>query len=343
MQLSFAEEQVRNRSHLPVRAWVAAFCALAPQLAAAQSSAGAASYPNRAVRFVIGYAPGGGNDTMARLIAPKLSAVFGQQVVVDNRPGAGGTIAAAIVAKAEPDGYTMLMSALSTHGVGPSLYRNLGYDPIKDFEPISLLGITPMVLGINPKTLPEVNSVQDLIKAAKAKPGQIKYASSGVASPPHTAAAIFESVTGVKMTHIPYKGGGPAMVELMAGETNLMFGPAATMLIHAKMGRVKALAISRPKRLAEFPGLPTFAEAGLPGYEANAWWGVHAPAKTPKPIVVKWHSALVKIINSPDFDESLKAVGIEGASSTPEEFDRFVRKEVAKYAKVIKDTGMEGK
>ena len=327
---------------LLVCAAVAAACVVAPTLHAAQSAA-AASYPNRAIRFVIGYAPGGGNDTMARLIAPRLSAAFGQQVVVDNRPGAAGTIAAGIVAKAEPDGYTMLMSALSTHGVAPALYASLPYDPLKDFEPISLLGITPMVLGINQKSLPDVSTVSDLIKVAKARPGQIRFASSGIASPPHTAAAIFMSMTGTKMTHIPYKGGGPAMIELVAGETNLMFGPAATMLTHAKTGRVKAIAVSRAKRLPEAPSLPTFEEAGVPGYEANAWWGVHAPAKTPKPIIAKWNAAIVKISSAPDYVESLKAVGIEGAASTPEEFDRFVRREVAKYAKVIKETGMEAK
>ena len=332
---------MQDNFRLFVRAAVAAACVFAQPLQAAQSAA--TSYPNRAIRFVIGYAPGGGNDTMARLIAPRVSAAFGQQVVVDNRPGAAGTIAAAIVAKAEPDGYTMLMSALSTHGVAPGLYRNLAYDPLRDFEPVSLLGITPMVLAINQKSLPEVNSVQDLIKAARSRPGQIRYASSGIASPPHTAAAIFTSMTGTKMTHIPYKGGGPAMVELVAGETNLMFGPAATMLTHAKTGRVKALAVSRAKRLPEAPSLPTFAEAGLPGYEANAWWGVHAPAKTPKPIIARWNAAIVKISSAPDYEESLRAVGIEGAASTPEEFERFVRREVAKYTKVIKETGMEEK
>jgi tripartite-type tricarboxylate transporter receptor subunit TctC len=249
-------------------------------------------------------------------VAPGLTAAWGQQVVVDKRPGAGATIAATIVSHARPDGYTVLMSSLGTHGVAPSLYRDPGYDAIRDFEPISLLATTPIVLVVN-NSLTQVKSVQDLIKEAKARPGAIPYASGGFGAPPHTAAAIFQMMTGTKLLHVPYKGGGPAIVGLLADETNIMFGPAATMLRQANAGRLRALAISRTTRLAEF--------------------------KTPKSIVGAWNKALLNVINSASFRKRIKAIGVEAAGSTPGEFAGFVRNQVAKHAKVIKATGMEAR
>lgn len=299
----------------------------------------ATPYPSKPIRMVVGFAPGGGNDILARLIAPPLSARFGQQIVVDNRPGAGGTLAASLVAKSEPDGYTLFVSSLGSHGVGPNLYRNPGYDPIRDFEPISLLAMTPIVLVIG-KNLPEVQSVQQLIALAKSKPGYIRYASGGFGAPPHTAAAVFESMTGTRMQHVPYKGGGPAAVGLQAGETHIMFGPASALLAQAKAGRVRALAIARSKRLPAFADVPTFAEAGLADYSANAWFGLHAPAKTPKSIVTLCQAEAVKAIHLPELNERFTESDLERIGSTAQEFEQFVRKELAKYARVVKETGM---
>jgi tripartite-type tricarboxylate transporter receptor subunit TctC len=300
------------------------------------------AYPTKPIRLIVAYAPGGGNDIVARLVAPPLSARFGQQVIVDNRTGAGGTVGAALVAKAEPDGYTMFVSSLGTHAVGPNLFRNPGYDPVRDFAPISLLAITPIVLVVN-RTLPEVTSVQALIAAAKARPGDIRYASGGFGAPPHTAAAVFESMTGTRMQHVPYKGGGPAIIGLHAGETNVMFGPAATMLAQARAGRVRALAIARPTRHPGYPEVPTFAEQGLPDYSANTWFGVHAPARTASALTALWNRELVRIVNLPDMQERFNDSDLERVGSTAAEFDRFVRNEVAKYARVVKETGMEAK
>ncbi len=296
-------------------------------------------YPAKPIRMVVGFAPGGGNDILAGLIAPPLSARFGQQVVIDNRPGAGGTLAGALTAKSEPDGYTLFVSSLGSHGVGPNLYRNLGYDPIRDFEPISLLAMTPIVLVVG-KTLPEVQSVQNLIAVAKAKPGFVRYASGGFGAPPHTAAAVFETMTGTRMQHVPYKGGGPAIVGLQAGETHVMFGPASTLLAQAKAGRVRALAIARSNRLPAFADVPTFAEAGLADYAANAWFGLHAPAKTPKPVIALWHRQVVHAINLPELNDRFTDADLERIGSTPGELDQFVRKELFKYARVVKETGM---
>ena len=318
-------------------------CLLAAVFATASiatQAQGQAVYPAKPVRMIVAFPPGGGNDIVARLLAPLLGNAFGQQMLVDNRAGGGGTVGAALAARAAPDGYTMFVSSLGTHAVGPNLFRNPGYDPIKDFAPISLVAITPIVLVVN-KTLPEVTSVQSLIAVAKEKPRAILYASGGFGAPPHTAAAVFESMTGVRMQHVPYKGGGPAIVGLSSGETHIMFGPAATMLAQAKAGRVRALAIARATRLPAFPDVPTFAEAGLPAYSANSWFGVHAPARTSKPIVDLWSRELMKIVRLPELQAKFQDADLEPVGSTPSEFAAFGRNELARYARVVKETGME--
>ena len=313
-------------------------CAPLEELAA-QAGDSAQGYPNRPVRLIVPYPPGGGNDTLARLFGQKLTEAWGQQIVVDNRPGAGTIIGTQLAARSAPDGYTLLLSSIATHAVAPNLYRNPGYDPIKDFTPITLLAIAPTVLCVN--TAVPVKSVQELIKLAKAKPGELKFASGGNGTPPHMAGEIFASMTGIKLLHVPYKGGGPAIAGLIGGETSMMFDTAASILPHVKGGKLRALAIARSARLPEYPDLVTFTEAGVNGYEVNAWYSMHAPAGVPREIVTKVQRELVRILALPDIRERLKQLGSEGVGNSPDEFARFVRAESAKYAKAIREAGVK--
>lgn len=296
-----------------------------------------AAYPDKPIRLIVPYPPGGGNDTLARMFGAKLTEAWGQQVIVDNRGGAGTTIGTALAARAVPDGYTVLLSSIATHALAPNLYSKPGYDPIRDFAPITLLAIAPTVLCVNPSV--PANSVKELIALARARPDALKYASGGNGTPPHMAGAIFASMTGVKLLHVPYKGGGPAIAGLIGGETNMMFDTAASILPHVRGGKLKALAIARAARLAEYPALQTFGEAGVPGYEVNAWYSMHAIAGTPKPIIARWNSELRRILKLPDIQERLRVLGSEAVGNSPEAFDQFVRAESAKYAKAIKESG----
>ena len=305
----------------------------------AQSKDSSQAYPARPVRLIVPYPPGGGNDTLARLFGQKLTEAWGQQVVVDNRPGAGTIIGTQLAARAAPDGYTLLLSSIATHAVAPNLYRNPGYDPLKDFTPITLLAIAPTVLCVNASV--PVRSVQDLIALAKAKAGELKFASGGNGTPPHMAGEIFASMTGIKLLHVPYKGGGPAIAGLIGGETSMMFDTAASILPHVKGGKLRALAIARSARLPEYPELQTFSEAGVQGYEVNAWYSVHAPAGVQRDIVIKVNRDLVRTLALPDIRERLKQLGSEGVGNSPEELGKFVRSESAKYAKAIKDAGVK--
>ncbi|HJQ62234.1 MAG TPA: tripartite tricarboxylate transporter substrate-binding protein, partial [Burkholderiales bacterium] len=231
----------------------------------------------------------------------------------------------------------ILLSSIATHAISPNLYSNPGYDPIKDFAPITLLAIAPTVLCVNPAV--PANSVKELIALAKAKPGDLKFASGGNGTPPHMAGVIFASMTGIKLLHVPYKGGGPAIAGLIGGETTMMFDTAASILPHVRSGRLKSLAIARSARLPEYPKLQTFAEAGVPGYEVNAWYSMHAPAGTPAPVIAKWNRELVRILKLPDIQQRLKQLGSEGVGNSPDAFAKFVRAESAKYAKAIKESG----
>jgi tripartite-type tricarboxylate transporter receptor subunit TctC len=297
------------------------------------------AYPTRPVRLIVPYPPGGGNDTFARLFGQKLTESWGQQVVVDNRPGAGTIIGTQLAARAAPDGYTLLLSSIATHAVAPNLYRNPGYDPVKDFAPITLLAVAPTVLCTNAAV--PVRSVQELIALAKAKPGELKFASGGSGTAPHMAGEIFAAMTGIRLLHVPYKGGGPAIAGLIGGETSMMFDTAASILPHVKGGKLRALAIARPARLADYPDLPTFTEAGVKGYEVNAWYSVHAPAGVAREIVEKVNRDFVRILALPDIRERLKQLGSEGVGSSPSELAAFVRSESAKYAKAIRDAGIK--
>jgi tripartite-type tricarboxylate transporter receptor subunit TctC len=322
-----------------VRNLVCTIAAIALAYTALQSVQ-AQEYPTKSVRLLVPFAPGGGNDTLARIFGQKLSEAWSQQVIVDNRPGAGTTIATAMAARAAPDGYTLLLSSIASHAVSPNLYREPGYDPIKDFSPIAMLGIAPVVMGINVSV--PAKSVSEFIVLAKSKPGTLKYASGGVGSVMHTSAMVFSQVAGVDMLHVPYKGAGPGYVALLGGEVDLAIDTTAALLPLVRSGKVRGLAVARRTRLPDVPDLPTFAEAGLPGFEANGWYSIHAPAGTPPAITTKLNKEIVRISNLPEIQERLRQLGTESvANNTPEQLTAFVRSELAKYTKVIKAAGIK--
>ena len=307
-------------------------------LCVAAAQAFAQGYPAKPVRMIIPYPPGGGNDTLGRLFAAKLGERIGQPVVVENRPGAGTIIGTEAAAKSPPDGYTILLSSIATHALSPNLYAKVPYDPIRDFAPITLLGIAPTVLVV-PADLP-AKDLAELVAAAKAKPGGLTYASGGNGTPPHINGEVFKSVAGVDLLHVPYKGGGPALVDLMAGRVQVMLDTAASAMPHVRSGKLRALAITGAKRSAEYPDIPTFAEAGLPGYDTNAWYSMHAPAGTPPEIVRRLNAELVASLKEPDVQARFKQLTTEPVGNTPEEFAAFVKAELDKYARVIKAAGI---
>ncbi len=311
---------------------------LAVLLCVAATHAFAQGYPAKPVKMIIPYPPGGGNDTLGRLFAIKLSERIGQPVVVENRPGAGTLIGTEAAAKSPPDGYTILLSSIATHALSPNLYAKVPYDPIKDFAPVTLLGIAPTVLVVR-NDLP-AKDLAELVTAAKAKPGGFTYASGGNGTPPHINAEVFKAVAGVDLLHIPFKGGGPALVDLMAGRVDIMLDTAASAMPHVRSGKLRALAISGPKRSPEYPDLPTFAEAGMPQYDTNAWYSVHAPAGTPPEVVRRLNAELVAILKEPDVQARFKQLSTDPIGNTPEEFAAFVRAELDKYARVIKSAGI---
>ena len=310
---------------------------LALLLCCAAVQAFAQAYPTKAVRMIVPYPPGGGNDTLARLFAAKLSERTGQQFVVENRPGAGAMIGTEAAAKSAPDGYTILLSSIATHALSPNLYSRVPYDPVKDFAPITLLGIAPTVLVVN-ADLP-AKTLQDLISLAKKQP--LAYASGGNGTPPHINAEVFKSVAGIDLLHVAYKGGGPALVDLMAGRVQAMLDTAASAMPHVRSGKLRAIAISAPRRSPELPELPTFAEAGLPQYDTNAWYSMHAPAGTPPDIVRRLNAELVAILKDPEILARFKQLATDPVGNSPEEFATFVRAELDKYARIIKAAGIK--
>ena len=307
--------------------------ALLPAAAPAQEA-----YPAKPVRVVVGLAPGGGTDIQTRLFAQKLSESFGRSFVVENRPGAGGTSAYAQVAKSAPDGYT-LIGVASGYSITPAVFSKLAYDPLKDFAPISLVAQAPFLLVVHP-SLP-VRSVKELIALARAKPGVLDCGSAGQGSSTHMAFELFRVMAGVKITHIPYRGTGPALVDAMAGQVHMLFGNVLSTLTYVKTGRLRALAVTTPARSTVLPELPTVAESGLPGYENSTWHGWLAPAGTPAPIIARLNAELVKAAKAPDLLEKLAADGGEGVGSTPEQFARLVASEIARWRKVVKEAGVK--
>ncbi len=307
-------------------------------LATAAVGAQAQDYPQRPIRLIVPFTTGGGNDTLARLFGQKLSEAWGQSVVVENRPGAGGTIGTALVATATPDGYTLLISSIATHAVSPQLYKDPGYDPLKNFTPIALLGVAPVVMGVN-QSVPAKN-VKEFIALAKAKPGAGNYGSGGNGSVMHTAGMVFSQAAGISMLHVPYKGAGPAYIALGGTEVDVVIDTTAALLPLIRSGRVRGLAVARKSRLTDFPELPTFAEAGLPGYEANGWYSMHAPAGTSAAIITKLNREINRILVLPDVQERYRLLSTDGTPGTPAQLDAFVKSERAKYVKVIKDAGI---
>jgi tripartite-type tricarboxylate transporter receptor subunit TctC len=309
------------------------FAALA--LALIATTAMAQQYPSKPVRFVVPYAAGGATDLIARVIGERLSANLGQPFVIDNRPGAATLLGAQLVAKAEPDGYTLLMATSTTLAINASLYKNLPYDPVKDFAPISLAIQHPFVLLVNPN-LPAHN-VKELVALAKSKPGQLAYASGGSGSFPHLAMALFQSMTGIDVIHVPYKGSAPALTDLMGGQIAMMFDNTA--LTYVKSGKIRALAVTTKDRLSVMPDVPTLQEAGVPGYELAAWQGVIAPAGTPRPVVDRLNEAIVKSLHEPETAKRLTGDGGQIITSTPDQFAAYIRSEIGRFAKIVKDSG----
>jgi len=309
-------------------AWLA-FSATAP--VAAQQ------YPNRPVRFVVPFSPGGSTDTLARTVSLKLSDVIGQQVVVDNRPGANGNIGMEIVARAAPNGYTIVLGYIANLAIDPSLYEKLPYDPVKDYAPITQLASSPNVLVAHP-SLPARN-LKELIALAKAKSGQINFASAGVGSVGHLTGELLNNLAGIKMVHVPYKGSGQAVTDLLGGHVQLMFSGFSSTLPHIKSGKLRPLVVTGAQRSAALPDVPTIAESGFPKFEATAWYGVLAPAKTPKPIVARLHDEIVKVLHLPEVKERLGSLGFEIVGSTPEQFAVYIKSEIGKWAKVVKASG----
>ncbi|MBN8479448.1 MAG: tripartite tricarboxylate transporter substrate binding protein [Burkholderiales bacterium] len=294
-------------------------------------------FPARPARLVVPFPPGGSLDNVGRLLAQKLSEAWGQQVVVENRPGAGGNVGADAVAKSPPDGYTVVMGALSTHAVNPSLYPSMPYDAVRDFAPLSLVAVTPNVLIVNAAS--PVASVRDLVALAKASPGKVNFGSGSNGSAGHLAGELFKVDTGTDIAHIPYKGGAPALQALIAGDTQFMFDNLANAMAQVKGGRVRAIAVTTAQRSKLAPELPTMAESGMPGFDISTWFGLLAPAGTPPDVVARWNAGIVAALNAPDVREKMIAQGADPSPTTPAEFAAFIAKERDKYARIVKMSG----
>jgi len=295
------------------------------------------SYPSRPVRIVVPLSPGGFADTPARMLAPRLSEQLGRQFFVENRPGAGSTIGADFVAKSAPDGYTLLLTG-TPHVISAHLYKKLAYDSLKDFTHIALIASGPYALVVNPRELP-VNSVRELIAIARAQPGRIDYASSGNGSAQHLVSALFNSMAGIELNHVPYKGSAPAMQDLLGGQVKVSFAGVPNVLAHVRSGRLRALAVSTPQRWSELPDVPTVAEAGVPGYEATLWLNISGPAGMPAEIVQRLNAEIAKALRDPELQNNFRAAGVEATSMGPQELNAFMRTEYEKWGRVVRETG----
>jgi tripartite-type tricarboxylate transporter receptor subunit TctC len=308
--------------------------AWATQVTAADSGQ---SYPNRPVRFIVPFAPGGSTDTLARTVGQKLGEALGEQVVVDNRSGGNGNIGTDLVAHAAPDGYTILLGYIANLAIGPSLYAKLPFDPVKDLAPVTQLAVAPNILVVHP-SVPAKN-FKEFIAYAKANPQKVNFASAAVASPGHLAGELLNHAAGIHMQHVPYKGSGQAVVDLVGGQVQVMVSGMSSVMPHIKAGRLRALAVTGAQRSPAVPDIPTIAESGFPKFEATAWYGVLVPARTPKAIVTRLHDEIVRALKMPDVKERLESVGFEIVGSTPEAFGAYIKSEIVKWAPVVKASG----
>ena len=299
----------------------------------------AQSYPSKPIRLIIPFPPGGSTDILGRSLAQKLSEAWGQQVLVDNRGGAGGTIGADLAAKAPADGYTLLMGHIGTLAVNVSLYPKLGYDPVRDFAPVSMVALVPNVLVVHP-ALP-VKNVTELIAYAKANPGKLNYSSGGNGSAAHLAVEYFKLQTKTEIVHVPYKGTGPSVTDLIAGQVSMTMTGAPAVIPHVQSGRIRALGVSSPQRIPALAQIPTVVESGVPGFDATQWYGVVAPVGTPKDIVARLNAEIRKIMQSKEMLERLNTEGAISAAGTPEQFDAYIKSEIARWGAVVKAAGMK--
>jgi tripartite-type tricarboxylate transporter receptor subunit TctC len=303
-----------------------------------KSSGGSAqTYPTKPVRLICPFPPGGTTDVVARIVAQGLSDAWGQQVIVDNRPGAGALIGTEMAAKSPADGYTALLGSITTHAVNPALHKKLSFDVINDFAPVTLVVSSPQLLAVHPSVA--AKSVKELIALAKAKPGQLNYASAGAGSSPHLTFELFKSMAGVDLNHVPYKGTGPAITELLGGQVQAMITGVVALMPHVKSGKLRALAVTSKARVAALPDVPAMIESGVPNFDVSSWFGVFLPAGTSKAIVTKMNGQIRKIVDTPEVRKRLIDLGADPETNTPEQFAVYVRSEKARWGKVVQDTG----
>ena len=322
-----------------MKSWLSVVLLSAVSVAAAMPAHAASAYPTKPIRIIVAYTPAGATDILARVVGQKLSESWGQPVIVDNRAGAAGNIGTEVAAKATPDGYTLIMGTAGTHGINVSLYRQLNWHPVKDFAPVSLVAMVPNIMVVN-NALP-FKTVKDLIAYAKANPGKLSSGSPGNGSTAHLSMELFKSMTGTNLVHIPYKGSAGVLADVMGGQIAVTIDNMPPYLPQVKAGKIRALAVSPAKRSMAAPDIPTIAEAGVPGYDSGAWFGLLAPAGTPKDIVSKLSVETARILKMPDVNKRISELGGEPVGSTPEEFAALIKSEIAKWAKVIKDANVE--
>jgi len=310
---------------------------LAATGAAHAAAPGTGSWPERPIRYVVPFAPGGPTDILSRAIGERLSSSLGTPVVVDNRGGAGGGLGAEIVARAAPDGYTIMIGHVGTHAINPALYGKIGYDPIKDFQPVSLIATLPLALVVHPSV--QAKSVKELVALARAKPGTLNFASAGNGGPTHLAGELLKSAAQIDIVHVPYKGNAAALGDLVGGQVQMMFSNLLTASPFIKAGKLRALAVSTAKRSPQAPDLPSVAEAGVPGYDVTAWYGVLAPARLPAPLLARLNGEIVRIVDSTDMRERFVTQGVDLVSSTPEAFAQLIRTEIPRWRAIVKTSG----